>query len=53
MIVANSISEPGCGFAHDTNGVTLLTANSEMTLPVMSKDDVAVQIFAEILKHLP
>ncbi len=50
MIVANSLKDPGCGFGHDTNGVTLITKNGSYPLPVMSKEEVACKIFEKILE---
>ncbi|HEX6306916.1 MAG TPA: bifunctional phosphopantothenoylcysteine decarboxylase/phosphopantothenate--cysteine ligase CoaBC [Longimicrobiales bacterium] len=41
LIVLNSADEPGAGFDVDTNRVTLIAAESEEPLPLMSKDDVA------------
>ncbi len=45
LIVANSAIEEGAGFAYDTNAVTLVTANNERTLPLMSKRACAREIF--------
>lgn len=50
MIVANSLKDPGCGFGHDTNGVTLITKQGTTPLPIMSKEDVARKIFEKILE---
>ena len=52
MIVANSLRTQGAGFGVDTNVVTLITADDEAELPVMSKDDVAVRIFDKILQNM-
>ncbi len=41
MIVANSLRAAGAGFGTDTNIVTLITAQIQKELPLMSKDDVA------------
>jgi phosphopantothenoylcysteine decarboxylase/phosphopantothenate--cysteine ligase len=41
LIVANRAGVPGEGFGADTNRVTLVTADSEEQLPLLSKDDVA------------
>ncbi|HEX6134147.1 MAG TPA: bifunctional phosphopantothenoylcysteine decarboxylase/phosphopantothenate--cysteine ligase CoaBC [Longimicrobiales bacterium] len=41
LIVLNSADEPGAGFDVDTNRVTLIDAQNEERLPLMSKDDVA------------
>lgn len=50
MIVANNLKEEGAGFGTDTNVVTLLTKDGEKQLPVLEKEEVAHQIFDEILK---
>lgn len=44
MIVANDLRKEGAGFANDTNIVTLITRESSVELPIMSKDDVAYEI---------
>lgn len=49
MIVANNLKVPGAGFAGDTNVVTLITQNEETELPLLSKEDTAVQILNKIL----
>ena len=49
MICANSLRHEGAGFGVDTNVITLITADSEMELPRMSKEDAAHRIFDVIL----
>ncbi|MBO5336355.1 MAG: bifunctional phosphopantothenoylcysteine decarboxylase/phosphopantothenate--cysteine ligase CoaBC [Lachnospiraceae bacterium] len=49
MIVANNLKVPGAGFAGDTNVVTLITQDEETELPLLSKEDTAVQILNKIL----
>ena len=49
MIVANDLKQPGAGFAHDTNITTLITNNDVKSLPLMSKEDLAYEIFWELL----
>ena len=44
LIVANDITATDAGFAVDTNRVTLITAEQEETLPLMTKDEVAAQV---------
>ena len=44
MIVANNLKETGAGFGTETNRVTLITKNEEITLPLLSKDEVAHKI---------
>lgn len=41
MIVMNSVREPGAGFQVDTNKVTIITPDTQESLPLQSKDDVA------------
>jgi phosphopantothenoylcysteine decarboxylase/phosphopantothenate--cysteine ligase len=48
MIVANPANEEGAGFAYDTNAVTLVTAESERRLPLMTKRECAREIFDTI-----
>ncbi len=49
LIVLNSLNDKGAGFGHDTNKVTLMTAHSEETLPLKSKQEVAVDIVQKII----
>lgn len=50
MIVANNLRQQGAGFGTDTNVVTILTKDGELSLPQMSKDEVAHQILDQIIK---
>lgn len=46
-IVLNSLQDAGAGFGHDTNQVTLLSANGdEVHLSLRSKDEIASEIVA-------
>lgn len=49
MIVANNLKEKGAGFGTDTNRVTIITADQDKELALMSKEMVADQILDEIL----
>lgn len=49
MIAANNLKVAGAGFAGDTNVVTLITENEEISLQRMSKEEVAVHILDKIL----
>jgi phosphopantothenoylcysteine decarboxylase/phosphopantothenate--cysteine ligase len=49
MIVANNLRTAGAGFGTDTNVVTLITGDGETELPLMSKDEVAVEILNRIV----
>ena len=50
MIVANNLKVSGAGFGTDTNIVTLITAETEMELPQLSKEETASRIFDHILE---
>ena len=43
-IVLNSLNDSGAGFGHDTNKVTIITANEEKTYTLKSKKEVAADI---------
>ena len=49
MIIANNVKVKGAGFGTDTNVVTLITKDEIKELPIMSKEDVADEIFNNIL----
>ena len=49
MIAANNVKEQGAGFAVDTNLLTLITAEGERALPLMSKEEAAHALLTEIL----
>ena len=48
MIVANNLKVAGAGFGTDTNVVTMIRADKETELPIMSKEEVAGAILDEI-----
>ena len=50
MVVANDVTQPGAGFAGDTNRVTLVTRSDARELPLMSKRDVAEAILDRALE---
>ena len=50
MICANSLRTAGAGFGTDTNVITLITADSDTELPLMSKEDAAHRILDVILE---
>ena len=53
IICANDIRKPGCGFATDTNQVTLLAPDAPpLALPLKEKSEVAHAILSEILQRL-
>lgn len=49
MICANSLKSAGAGFGTDTNIVTLITKDSEKSLELMSKEQVAHKILDKLL----
>ncbi len=53
MIVLNDLREQGAGFGVDSNRVTIITADKEIEMPLMSKEDLAYElckIYAKVLK---
>ena len=52
MICANSLRKEGAGFGTDTNILTLITADQEIELEKMSKEDAAHRIFDAILAQM-
>lgn len=50
MVVANNVKVDGAGFGTDTNVVTLITREGIEELPIMSKKEVAEEIFSHILR---
>jgi len=52
MIVANNLKEKGAGFGTDTNVVTIITAEDEKQLELMSKEEVSNKILDEILEKM-
>ena len=54
LIVANDVTQPGAGFAVDTNCVTLITRQEARALPQMSKRETADAILdrvSELMRH--
>ena len=49
MIAANNLKVAGAGFQGDTNVLTLITRDEEVSLPLMSKEDAASKILDKIL----
>jgi phosphopantothenoylcysteine decarboxylase/phosphopantothenate--cysteine ligase, prokaryotic len=52
MLVANNLKEEGAGFGTDTNVVTILTKDKELTLEKMTKEEVAVRILDNIKERI-
>ncbi|MCD8055061.1 MAG: bifunctional phosphopantothenoylcysteine decarboxylase/phosphopantothenate--cysteine ligase CoaBC [Lachnospiraceae bacterium] len=53
MIVANNLKQAGAGFGTDTNVVTLITAQGDEELPLLSKEEVSDRILDRLaeMKH--
>ncbi len=49
MIAANNLKVEGAGFQGDTNVLTLITQDEEVSLPLMSKEEAAAKILDKIL----
>lgn len=52
MICANSLRTAGAGFGTDTNVITLITADADVELPLMSKEEAAHRILDVILEKM-
>lgn len=50
LIAANSIRSQGAGFGVDTNIVTLIEKDSEVELPLLSKDETACRLLDALMK---
>lgn len=51
MIACNNLKEEGAGFAVNTNLLTLITADNEIRLPLLTKEEVAHKLLDAILAH--
>lgn len=49
MVAANNLKVEGAGFQGDTNVLSLITQDDEVSLPLMSKEDAALKILDKIL----
>lgn len=49
LVVANDVSEPGSGFAVDTNRVTLVDSSGAIEVPIGSKFEVAHRILDHVV----
>jgi phosphopantothenoylcysteine decarboxylase/phosphopantothenate--cysteine ligase len=53
LIVVNTLADPGAGFGHDTNQVTVLGRAGKLAqLPLASKTEIARQLWPLFLNHL-
>ena len=53
MVAANNVKTKGAGFQGDTNVLTLITQDEEVSLQLMSKEDAAAKILDKILMLYP
>jgi len=54
LIVANDVSAPGVGFAHDTNAVTILGADTFVVdVPLTDKGSIADAVLSAAVDRLP
>ena len=51
MIAANNVKVEGAGFQGDTNVITLITQDEEISLPMMTKEDVSAKILDKIISE--
>lgn len=49
FVVLNSMREAGAGFGHDTNKITLVFKNKELSFPLKSKTEVARDILQQVV----
>lgn len=52
LIAANSLKVEGAGFQGDTNVLTLITKDTEVELPLLSKEEAAHQLLDMIIKRI-
>ncbi len=50
MVIANDITKKGAGFNTDTNIAAIITGENEISLPIMSKRELADKILDEVVK---
>lgn len=51
LIAANNVKVAGAGFGADTNVLTLIAADAEIELPLLTKDAAANELLDEILRR--
>ncbi len=52
FIVLNSLNDPGAGFQHDTNKITIVHPDRQEEYPLKSKKEVAVDIIDQLCRYL-
>ena len=50
LVIANDITKKGAGFNSDTNIATIISNETEIDLPLMSKRELADKILDEVIK---
>ena len=49
LVVANDVTQPGAGFEHDTNAVTIITRDRDVAVPLQAKAAVADRILDHVV----
>jgi phosphopantothenoylcysteine decarboxylase/phosphopantothenate--cysteine ligase len=52
LIVANDVTQPGAGFEHETNAVTLVSRDGTVAVPLQAKTAVAARILDAVVSLL-
>lgn len=52
LIVANDVTQPGAGFEHETNAVTLVSRDGTVAVPLQAKSSVAGRILDAVVSLL-
>lgn len=52
MVAANNLKVEGAGFQEDTNCMTLITQESVIELPLLSKEETAARIIDQVLERM-
>jgi phosphopantothenoylcysteine decarboxylase/phosphopantothenate--cysteine ligase len=52
LVVANDVTQPGAGFEHETNAVTLVSRDGDVAVPLQAKSGVAERILDRVVALL-
>ena len=52
LVVANDVTQPGAGFEHETNAVTLVSREGDVAVPLQAKTGVAERILDRVVALL-
>jgi phosphopantothenoylcysteine decarboxylase/phosphopantothenate--cysteine ligase len=52
VVVANDVTQPGAGFEHETNAVTIITRERDVAVPLQAKRAVADRILDHVVPLL-